>query len=43
MFSASRYCISDLRAKTPSGMMRPSELVTSLRTDWYGPAISAVT
>ena len=42
MLSASRYCISDLRANTPSGMVRPSELVSSLRTDWYGPAMSAV-
>ena len=43
MLSASRYCISDLRAKTPSGVTFPSAETTSLRTDWYGPAISAVT
>ena len=35
--------MSDLRAKMPSGVTRPSAEVTSLRTDWYGPAISAVT
>ncbi|CAH0327812.1 hypothetical protein SRABI128_06487 [Microbacterium sp. Bi128] len=43
MLSASRYCMSDLRAKMPSGVTLPAADVTSLRTDWYGPAISAVT
>ncbi len=34
--------MSEARAKTPSGMVRPSLLVSSERTDRYGPAISAV-
>ncbi len=34
--------MSDLRAKTPSGIVRPSREVSSLRTTPYGPAMSAV-
>ena len=36
------WSASDARQKTPSGIVRPSDDVSSLRSTTYGPATSAV-
>jgi hypothetical protein len=41
MASASRYCRSERRQNTPSGIV-PARVATSSRTTSYGPATSAV-